>query len=424
MATGKKARLAEAPKQRRAWWKAVAAVLAPLPLFPALMVNLDTAAGQSAAWTVAAIGSVIMAAVFIEASNHLRRDRFLMALFMLLIGLCCVIQNLQNALGNAAHFSGGQSDHRKGEQATAQLRQGQLKQLSGRRAEQAKVAGEEAPASITAELERIKAADSRRWQSTGECDPVKITAGPSKEFCAGVASLKAKLAAATERDALDTKIATLSAKIEEAGAPPASVDPFADNVALAASVIGVEMSAHAKEVASSLKDLIKALVLELMAAFGPSAILALLRPERSRQVEAVGSTPAATESRRKARETVLAGDTIVRNSAAPLEQNPMVSVKSLEMVSQSTSETASPDKVEAFVQAKLERRDGESIPAGEIFALWCEWCQAKGFETGTQKSFGMRLKKLIKPEKKNGRARYLNVRRRETAALRLAFSNS
>ncbi len=358
----------------------------------------------------------------------MRRERLAMALFMLLMGLFCVVQNLQNALGNAAHFSGGQSDHRKGEQATAQLRQSQLKQLTTRRAEQAKVAGEEAPASITAELERVKAADSRRWQSTAECDPAKITAGESKAFCANIASLKAKMAAATERDALDGKIAAISTKLEDAGTPPASVDPFADNVALAASVVGIEMSAHAKEVASSLKDLIKAIVLELMAAFGPSAILALLRPaQRSHSEPKSEEAPqqkTASPARERAPATIAAVATIVRKSSAPVAQTEMVAATPAENDAPMVAATVAADPVAAFLATKLEARSGEHMPAGEVWRLYCEFCEAKGIETGTQKAFGGRAKSLLGWENNGNRPRYLNVRKRESSALRLAVSNT
>ena len=78
----------------------------------------------------------------------------------------------------------------------------------------------------------------------------------------------------------------------------------------------------------------------------------------------------------------------------------------------------------AFKAAKTEDRPGEHMSAGEMWALWSGWCQAgSGIYRGKQKAFGMRAKLLFEYENKNNRPRYLNVRKREHPALRLAVSN-
>jgi hypothetical protein len=313
--------------------------------------------------------------------------------------------NLQNALGNASHLSDHNSDGRKAEQDAAKLRKSQRLQWSQRRKEQAEIAGERTPASLRAEIEQRKSIDAARWRSTGECDPLKITAGASREFCAAIASLQAKYGAALERDKLDAEIAKLDAASLAAGAPPASLDPFADTVAQAVALFGGSVSDAGKLVITASKDWIKAIVIELMATFGPSAVLALCRPSARRE-DLPAETPRPTSAQAKG-----TGNKGVAADAAAPPPPP--------------SPLPLADPLHGFIALKLERCEGAILPAGAMWTLWRGYCSDAGLAEGTQRAFGLKMKQWFAWERNSNRPRYLNVRAKgEAAGLRLAVNNA
>ncbi len=236
------------------------------PMVPAVRVNLDAAQQQGNTWAYAAIAFVVVAAVFIEIAREASAvsERalygFLAAFFLAL--------NMYNALGNVASHS----EHSRGDrraQMAASRRDADLSRqwLESRRA-QAAIAGDATPESIEAEIQSVKAADATRWNATGGCDVVKITAGPSKTFCANLATLAVKKAAAVKRDELDAKLTTLTGK--DARAVPERADPAAESVARMLGLFGYTVSDDGKALIASLRDWGKAMGVELLAAFGPS----------------------------------------------------------------------------------------------------------------------------------------------------------
>ncbi len=67
----------------------------------------------------------------------------------------------------------------------------------------ARIAGPATAESVEAGIRAAKAKDAGRWKATEGCKVEKITAGASKDFCAEVAGLEAKLSAAQKRDETD-----------------------------------------------------------------------------------------------------------------------------------------------------------------------------------------------------------------------------
>ncbi len=263
-------------KQRSATmgWSGVATVgtlmVATLPMVPAIGVNLDQAAGQGMSWTVAAVGSVVCAALFAETAKRAAEDRrwFLSTLWGC-VALFLVYINVTVALSNASHISDHRSDSRRSEITTASERRSQVVRLSHRRTEQVRVAGETAPATVAGEISRLMAEHSSRWRSTHECNPTKTTAKASKTFCADLADLKAKHAAALERDKLDKAIDTINAKVEASGETPTSAEPYVDRMAEILALIGLKITNEVRQLIKASRDWVRAIGLELMAALGP-----------------------------------------------------------------------------------------------------------------------------------------------------------
>jgi hypothetical protein len=269
-------------------------------MLPAIRINLDAAAGQGAAWTSFAIASIAFSAICIEItissaeSRHYLRIALYGTLGALFLGL-----NVANAIGNAASHSEGSRDDRSSQIARKQRLETILAASSQARRAQFAVAGDATPEGIEGEIQAAKAVDAKRWNATEGCDVSKISAGPTRAFCEAIAKLQAKLAAAKKRDELDAKIADLNKK--DGGAAPSSLDPFSDNIARAIGLIGYAVDADGKVLITTARDWSKAIGVELMAAFGPAALLLMIAGMGRKQEAPARATSGATTMEKPAR---------------------------------------------------------------------------------------------------------------------------
>ena len=366
------------------------------PLVPAVWINLDAARSQGNTWAVFAIASVAFGAVCVENAIECR-GVFKRALFAFLATFFLAI-NVFNALGNAAaHSEHGREDR------TSQIREhARVERLSSQwsqaRKEQAEIAGSATPESIQADADALKAANSSKWQLTEGCNPEKITAGPSRTFCADLAKLAAKKAAAVKRDDLDAKLTGLDGK--DTGAVPESADPFADNVARMLGLLGYAVSDDGKVLIASLRDWGKAIGVELLAGFGPSALLLILG-------RIGGGHETAPVPQRKA--------------PAPAKGKIQATTPEPEMVPEQPAMAVldGDADVDAFITRHLEFIAGEQIPAGQLFKAWQDDCAEHGREAGSAKGFSNRIRKRVPHEPNSGRPRYVGVRFRTADTPRL-----
>ncbi len=382
-----------------------------LPIFPAVRVNLDGAAGQGEAWTIFAIGSVMAGAVFIELCLE-GRGLARSALFALL-AVFFVSLNVLNAIGNAASHSDVSRDV-----ASSQIeKKGRIvarrSELSQGRKEQAAIAGAATPESVEAEIQAAKAADAKRWNATDGCDLAKITAGPTRQFCSGLAELEKKRAAAVRRDQIDADLAKIDAQDVEA--PPSAVDSYVANLARFLGMLGYTVNDQAKELIAASRDWLKGIGVELLAAFGPAALLALL----SRPSLPVGQAPqAAPQAHRKPVEATKA-------KPLPIVAPIVASACAATPETVATSQNDDP-AMTAFIGRRLETVQGEFIAATALYSAWKADCVAHGVEPGSQKAFSQRVQKRIGYDRNSGRPKYCHVRLRpkaEHAWPRLAVVN-
>ena len=221
---------------------AVRLAIAALPLYPAIRINLDASAGQGSTWAVVAIGFVVFGAVCIENAVHSMRSKgIVVGMLWATLGAGFLALNMMNALANIAAHSDSSRDSSRARIAAAGTVSARQSELSQRRAEQAKVAGEATPESIEAEAKALKAREARLWSASFSCDPNWITKDATKAFCAEVATLEAKHAASVKRDQIDAQIAALDAKADANGAVPSTVDSFADAMADGFAAFGFQV---------------------------------------------------------------------------------------------------------------------------------------------------------------------------------------
>lgn len=375
----------------------VARLCAPVWVVPALMVNVDWSPNADLAWNLAAAGSILASAVFIEAALHAKS--WLMRPLLIVLGLFLALCNVQVAFENVSHRSDHRSDHRATIVKTSQNQSSQRSQWSQGRKSAAEVAGETPADTLRSLMQQTIARDARRWTATQECNPALTTARDSMAFCSEVAAIKGKIAAAEKRDELDRKIEELD-KVAGAAEVPRSLDPFADNVAEFLSLFGVKMTDENKRALSAQKDITRSIALELVATFGPTAWLLMV----SGMVAVARAIPSAVPP--VARE-------VVRKPAATTAATPDQQ--------QAPADVPRPvpldDAFHRFAAACLDDATGATMPASEPWKLWSKWCEDNKVEPGTQKSFGGKMKKQFAWEPNNNRPRYLNIRAKQAGAL-------
>lgn len=352
-------------------------MIALSPLYPAIRVNLDAAAGQGETWAIVGVSFVLFGALAIEHSLHAPHWRT--AALWGALGVCFLCLNCTNAIANLASHTDNARDAARANIQAALVSSAQREALTDGRRALARAAGESTPDSIAAEIKAAQAANSRLWQASNGCDPNSITRDVTRAFCKGIADLESKRAAAAKRDVIDARLASMMVM-----AAPSTVDSFADAMADGLEMFGWRVDEKAKLALVRARDWSKAIGVELLAAFGPAALLGLLlRPS---------ATMAATISNNGQKTIVASGD----------------------------------DDIDAFFKDKLKVCHGVAVPAGELFKAWQAWCSDTDRTPGTQKAFGLRMQRRAVRDPNNCRPRYLNIQLRDADhhGLRLAVNNT
>lgn len=392
--------------------------LALLPLIPAVRVNLDTAS-QGSTWTIFAIGSVIAGAVFTELSLE-GRGWLKTALFAALAAFFISL-NVLNAIGNSASQSDVARDVASSQRSQKERMVARRSELSQSRKEQVAIAGNASPESIEAEIKEAKAANAAILRASQDCDTERLYSDRAKTFCASLAKLEAKKAAATERDKIDVQLAKLDTKLDTKGeAPPAAIESYVANMSRFLAMLGYTVDEQAKELLAASRDWLKGIGVELLAAFGPSALLSLLSSHLSHQpAPQQQPLPQATRKPEKAAKAIVAP------MVAETPENASATVS----VNVATSQDP---QLSAFRDARLENIHGDDTRSTPVYEAWQQHCTVIGIEPGSQKAFCQRLQALgVGYTRLGNRPRYLNVRLKAAPVplhpkteLRLAVVNS
>ena len=358
-------------------------ILAAMPMVPALIVNPDWMGHTALGWKLAAVGGIVVAAIFVEAGRHVRPWYY--GLMLLLFGLFGTYCNSLVAMKNASHASEGDAHARKTHNLAAKTTSSQSSQSSERRSALVALAGEIPSATCEAQIQAAIAKDIVRWNLTEGCKD--ISAKASGTFCAGVATLRGKKTAAEKREEID-KAATSAPKVEV----EMSEDPFADTFPAFARGFGVTVP---KEAATPHLNGVRSIWLELGAGFGPMAVLVLwglaTKPQTQRIEPAPPRQPEPAPAVVEPPEVVL----------TPAERRHQARVE---------AEAKMQRLHDMFVADNLEDCNGVFMLSAEPWEMWKKFCAARGEQPGSQKTFSQRLAANFTHDPNGGRPRFLNVR--------------
>jgi hypothetical protein len=172
------------------------------------------------------------------------------------------------------------------------------------RKEQVAIAGNATPESIEAEIHAAKAANSKLWNASFSCDPAWTSRDATRAFCATLAELEKKRAAAVRRDQIDADLAKLDAQDVEA--PPSAVDSYVANMGRFIGLLGYTVDDKANELIPASRDWLKGVGVELLAAFGPAALLSLLARSAHQPNQAPQPQPQPQRKPKKAAKAIVA----------------------------------------------------------------------------------------------------------------------
>ena len=240
--------------------------LVPAGTISAILVNLEAVEGQGAGVALGSALLVVVAAIALEFTLHAGSVGRILALIC--IWLVALSLNLMTASENIATHAGGVRDARNQAGETKRKAEARVRQFTDDRTAQIKIAGMDAVAKIDADISSRELSDAKRWKASGECDITKVTKSETAEFCSEVNKLRAKRAAAVERDRLEDKIE--QARLAADAPAPSVADPGTDQLLL---VLRWDDNESNRKNIVFFRDLKKAFGLEFLASVWPFLVV-------------------------------------------------------------------------------------------------------------------------------------------------------
>lgn len=376
-------------------------------MYPSIQINLAATASRGPAWAVFGISLVLLAAASIHEA--LECEAVAKKLVCCILAMCFLAGSCGNAIVNiSARGEDSREDVSSQNEQIQAVREDRNASSQALKELKAKV-GSATVESIEADIQAKQAEDANRWKSTEGCNPDRITAGPSRTFCAEVARLRSKLADAKGRDKLKAHIEDLDrrspAKAEK------SIDPFADTIAEGLQVLGyAPFDAAGKKRIAKIWEWTQAILLEMIGAFGPAIFFSLLMRVFGSLVSKSPHEAPQVEPQRRSR----------HRAATPVAEPENQPVGPSEAATVKDHVLAAPR--DAFLAAATESMTEAWIEPAPFREAWLEWCGQHNIEPGNTakaKGFNSLFKTRVRHNPNSGRPRYEGIRFREKAAPRL-----
>jgi hypothetical protein len=168
-------------------------------------------------------------------------------------------------------------------------------------------------------------------------------------------------------------------------------------------LLGYVVDDKAKELIAASRDWLKGVGVELLAAFGPAVLLALLSRPVQRSAPAPQAQPQAHRKPEKA----------MKEKTLPIVAQPEES-----QPAESVATVCDDPAIDGFIGRRIETVQGEFIGATTLYNAWKADCPEQGTLPGSQKAFSQRIQKRIGYDRNSGRPKYCHVRIRPHAAAR------
>jgi len=326
------------------------------------------------------------------------------------------VYSLTSALGHAALNRGDTSGKRASEvQTYKDLRS----DLDRAKSQLGWVPAHRPAATVQADLSRLK--NQRRWKWTQACTSVKGRS--NRRFCDNHAKLGAELASANEAAKLESRIASVQAKLSGLkGVTHSSADPQAT---VLANLAGLVWPGGKVENVQPALTIYIALVLEVGSGLGMYIAFSQWKLDPTRSVYT-----------RKEKEVAqpLAANDVQPLTAEPIAVDRDDAVATITITKPgdgandniATPKLAAPtpdttDDVERFREERIEDQSGSTLTAQDLYEDYCTWCEEQQKEPLALPTFGREFGELgVQKAKVSGRVRYIGIALRSVEATREA----
>lgn len=351
--------------------------LGMLCLVPSAAINITVRLEQEAGIgpILVAIFAVALAAFALIGADKAWNNRNIGAFFLMLfmfVGLFTF--NIFNAIGLSSATRDSVTAPRQTAMETVTRLKTQLSSLSSQRQEFAKVAGNDTPEMINAEIREYQLQNQRIWIRTNHCGTGKrdITRADSARFCGNLAKMKAKLAAAIKVSEIDADIKSVQKGLGSIAVHNTESDPFVAGVTSVANVF-VNLGETGEKKVSVAYDLSFGMAAEIISNFGPWALVYFLWP-----VAAPGTRRKLKAAKQKVEAVDIGG------------------------------------QIEQFMDHAVMTKHGSNIQAGVLYRSYKNWCDKEGIEVANQTAFGKKLTELgFEKNKIRSNVFYLNIQIKE-----------
>jgi len=253
-------------------------VASMLCLAPSAWINVSvrTQMDGNLAIAAACVASVIIAAICVIAAEIAWRDRRYARLFWLApVFVILLAFNLSNAIALSGANRTVFTEPRRTAMKDREDFKGRLSALISERSRYRDASASMSPGMIQGQIEAHRLTNQRVWNRTGRCQ--NVTRDDSGAFCAELASLKGKLAAAAKAEQLDAKIAALNAKLAETPRYEQVEHPHIEAMTNVYATF-FPLTERTREQVRVASDLLFGVTIEIVAAFGPVLAFLLLWP--------------------------------------------------------------------------------------------------------------------------------------------------
>jgi len=330
-----------------------------------------------------------------------------------LVWVVVTVYSLTSALGHAALNRGDTSGKRANEvQTYKDLRS----DIDRAKSQLGWVPSHRPGATVQADLNRMS--NQRRWKWTKGCTSIK--GGSNRRFCDNHAKLAAELASANEAAKLETRIASVQAKLDGLkGVTHSSADPQATVLANLAGVFVPDIKVENVQTALTI---FIALLLEVGSGLGMYIAFSQwkLDPRRAAIPTEVAQPQAVNDAQ------PLYVEPVAVTQEEPLETITITKPGDGANDNVATPKLAAPtadtlSDVERYREARTEDASGSTLTAPDLYEDYCTWCEEQNKEPLALPTFGREFGELgVQKAKVSGRVRYIGIALRSVEATREA----
>ena len=366
----------------------------------------------------------------------LKTKKWAQALAGIALGVICTGYSLTSSLGFAALNRADNTGARLIQVTNYNDTRTELKRLQDKLAWMPK---HRPVSAVEAELQRAKAIQVKmkgRKRQTVEAATkgCSLTNWVARKYCSNIFDLKKELAISEEAAKIDARLRELRSKVSEAGSIAAAgkTDPQADFLA---SLFGFKL-----ESIQTALILLVSLLVEAGSALGLFVVFSMWRIDESqmarpanpeledkireelKEIAPAGLTVAlpgtpqarqqlaaanANETKIQTEEEVLTND----NDNNTENENYLSNNETTDAEEQRDPVKLPKNEMDRYYEERIERADGQTTPASNLYDDYCEWCEEQGSSPMSQIPFGKQLSKMdIKKAKIAGRIRYKGIK--------------